>query len=286
MLKERAKLLSIDINVREYTGTPSRHVPGELQVLPCSLQKRVKPGEPEADNTTFVLSTLDRAIEGCLSGEFSAMTTGPVNKAIINEAGIKFSGHTEYIAERCDHAFPVMMLASPTLRVILVTTHIPLASVSGEITADHLKHVISTSHNDLINRFNIANPRLLVCGINPHAGEQGYLGHEEQNIVIPVISKLKKNGLNIHGPVAADTAFTTSSLQNADAVICMYHDQGLPVLKSQGFGEIVNITLGLPIIRTSVDHGTALDIAGTGNASDTSLMAAVEYALKLSGTND
>ena len=282
MLKERAKLLSLDIAIREYSGTAARHEAGEIQVIPCSLQSQVSPGNPSPDNAGFVLNTLDRAIDGCLSGEFSAMTTGPVNKAVINEAGIQFSGHTEYIAARCDRAFPVMMLASPALRVVLVTTHIPLASVSGHITADHLNRVISITHHDLIKRFNIASPRLLVCGINPHAGEQGYLGNEEQVIVEPVIRGLQEDGLNIRGPVAADTAFTPSSLQDTDAVICMYHDQGLPVLKSKGFGEIVNITLGLPIIRTSVDHGTALDIAGTGKASDTSLMAAVEYALKLS----
>ncbi len=249
------------------------------------MQKKVSPGKPEVENASYVLSTLDRAIDGCLSGEFSAMTTGPVNKAIINQSGIEFMGHTEYIAKRCGNAFPVMMLASPKLRVILVTTHIPLSEVPGSITAERLIRVLSLAHQDLIERFKITQPRLLLCGINPHAGEHGYLGDEEQDIVSPVVRELAKSGMDILGPVAADTAFTSSSLRDIDAVVCMYHDQGLPVLKSQGFGDIVNITLGLPIIRTSVDHGTALDIAGTGKASDSSLMAAVEYAVHLAGSN-
>jgi 4-hydroxythreonine-4-phosphate dehydrogenase len=286
MLQERAKLLSIDITFKEYNKTVKKHIPGEINILPYAMQNQVRPGNPDSENAGYVLSTLDRAVDGCLSGEFAAMTTGPVNKAVINQAGIEFSGHTEYIAERCNHAFPVMMLASPKMKVILVTTHIPLASVAISITADRLKHVLSIVHHDLVKRFNIASPRLLLCGLNPHAGEEGYLGHEEQTIVNPIIDEFNKKGLNIRGPVAADTAFTPSSLQDTDAVICMYHDQGLPVLKSQGFGEIVNITLGLPIVRTSVDHGTALELAATGKASDSSLMAAVDYALKLSGTDN
>ena len=209
------------------------------------------------------------------------MVTGPVNKAVINQAGFSFTGHTEYIAHQCDDAFPVMMLMNNSIRVALVTTHLPLSMVSESITPDLIETVIRTIHQDMITKFRIKSPKLLVCGLNPHAGEQGYLGHEDQEFIEPVISRLKQQGIDLTGPVSADTAFTSASLKNTDVVVCMFHDQGLPVLKSSGFGNIVNVTLGLPIIRTSVDHGTANDLAGTGKADGSSLRAAVDFAAKL-----
>ncbi len=212
------------------------------------------------------------------------MVTGPVHKAVINQAGYAFRGHTEYIAGRCGDVFPVMMLMNQTLRVALVTTHIPLSLVPETVTPDLLESVIRTVHADLVTRFAITSPRLLVCGLNPHAGEQGYLGREEIDHIEPVINSLRQQGLLITGPVPADTAFTPDSLKNTDVVISMFHDQGLPVLKSLGFGETVNITLGLPIIRTSVDHGTAFELAGTGKAKDSSLLAAINCAASLAAT--
>jgi 4-hydroxythreonine-4-phosphate dehydrogenase len=210
------------------------------------------------------------------------MVTGPVHKAAINRAGHPFTGHTEYIAERCGHRLPVMMLMNRHLRVALVTTHLPLSAVPGAITRERVEKVITIVHQDLTGRFGISSPRILVCGLNPHAGEQGHLGREDQEHIEPAISRLRKQGLAVTGPVPADTAFTAESLQGVDAVISMYHDQGLPVLKSQGFGEIVNVTLGLPVIRTSVDHGTAFDLAGTGKAKADSLLAAMTCAVELS----
>jgi len=208
------------------------------------------------------------------------MVTAPVHKGIINDAGIAFSGHTEYIAE-ITGGHPVMMLATPGLRVALVTTHLPLAEVSRAITHNRLRTVIRILAQDLQSRFNLVNPKILVCGLNPHAGENGHLGHEEQTIIIPVLEGLRQQGLNLEGPLPADTLFTPKYLETADAVLAMYHDQGLPVLKHMGFGKAVNITLGLPIIRTSVDHGTALDLAGTGKADMGSLLYAVQTALAM-----
>jgi len=228
-----------------------------------------------------VLECLDHAIKGCLSSEYAGMVTGPVNKAVINQAGYSFTGHTEYIAKQCNDAFPVMMLMNNSMRVALVTTHLPLRRVPESITPDLVETVIRTIHQDMVNKFRINSPKIMVCGLNPHAGEQGYLGHEEQEVIEPVLSRLKQHGMMITGPVSADTAFTSASLKNTDVVVCMFHDQGLPVLKSSGFGNIVNITLGLPIIRTSVDHGTANDLAGTGKADSSSLRAAVDFAAKL-----
>ena len=249
-----------------------------MTVLPQKLAESVTPGILNCNHAKYILSVLDRAIDGCLSNEFSALVTGPVNKANINKAGTRFTGHTEYIAERCNIKNPVMMLMNESFRIALVTTHLPLSEVSNAIKPEILEKVLSIVHDDLISKFNISVPRLLICGLNPHAGEQGYLGKEEIEIIGPVVNKLVNSGLHITGPVPADTAFTPSSLKDYDAVICMYHDQGLPVLKSHGFGEIVNVTLGLPIIRTSVDHGTALDIAGTGKANNSSILAAIRCA--------
>ena len=212
------------------------------------------------------------------------MVTGPVHKAIINQAGYPFTGHTEYIAERCGNVFPVMMLMNQALRVALVTTHIPLAMVPQTITAELVEKVTMIVHNDMKTRFAKNSPRILVCGLNPHAGEQGYLGHEEIECIEPVMNKLRQQGLQITGPVPADTAFTADSLLKTDVIISMFHDQGLPVLKALGFGETVNITLGLPIIRTSVDHGTAFELAGTGKAKDSSLLAAIRCAASLAAS--
>jgi 4-hydroxythreonine-4-phosphate dehydrogenase len=288
LLLQRARELSIQFQLLEYSPgcTTGSQVKGQLSVLPVSLQKSVIPGRPDSGNTPYLINTLNRAIDGCLAGEFSAMVTGPVNKAVINGGGIRFSGHTEYIAERCNNAFPVMMLMNDSLRVALATTHLPLADVPRAITEELLEKVILTTHKDLSDRFQIVRPRILVCGLNPHAGEQGYLGSEEIEIHQPVIKKLVAQGLDITGPVPADTAFTPAALKDKDAVICMYHDQGLPVLKSLGFGEIVNITLGLPIIRTSVDHGTAFDLAATGKAQNGSLLAAINCAAELAARSE
>ncbi|MGK0297826.1 MAG: 4-hydroxythreonine-4-phosphate dehydrogenase [Gammaproteobacteria bacterium] len=288
MLLKRASELSINIRLNEYDRNkiPAFNESGLITILPIKLANQVSPGTPDCSNAKYILDTLDRAIDGCLSNEFSAMVTGPVNKAIINQAGFKFIGHTEYIAEKCNHVFPVMMLMNQSLRVALVTTHIPLSEVSNKISRDLVEQVILIVHRDLISKFRISSPRILICGLNPHAGEQGYLGNEEIDILQPVISKLQQRGLVLVGPVAADTAFTPESLKQKDAVICMYHDQGLPVLKAQGFGEIVNLTLGLPIVRTSVDHGTALELAGKGIANDKSLIAAINCAISLSTSID
>jgi 4-hydroxythreonine-4-phosphate dehydrogenase len=239
----------------------------------------VQAGQLNAENARYVLQLLDIAADGCLRGNFDAMVTAPVQKSIINDAGIAFSGHTEYLAERTGAALPVMMLASSSLRVALATTHLPLTAVSAAITPTLLEHVLRILDNDLRQRFHLPAPRIMVCGLNPHAGEGGHLGREEIEVISPVISTLRAQGMQLTGPVPADTAFTPHQLEKADAVLAMYHDQGLPVLKYAGFGNAVNITLGLPIVRTSVDHGTALPLAGTGQADAGSLIAAVEMAI-------
>jgi len=227
------------------------------------------------------LDTLRTAVAGCMDGTFAALVTGPVHKGIINDAGITFSGHTEFLAQLTRAPHPVMMLATPGLRVALVTTHLPLHAVSAAVTAPRLESTLRVLHHDLATRFGIKAPRILVCGLNPHAGEGGHLGREEIEVIEPVLEKLRSAGMLLRGPLPADTLFLPGNLEQADAVVAMYHDQGLPVLKHMGFGQAVNITLGLPIIRTSVDHGTALDLAGTGRASSASLEAALHAALKL-----
>jgi 4-hydroxythreonine-4-phosphate dehydrogenase len=226
----------------------------------------------------YVLETLDRAIDGCLQGTFAALVTGPVHKAIINDAGIAFSGHTEYLAEATHTLDVVMMLATDELRVALVTTHVPLSEISALITPDRLRRVVRVLHAGLQTRFGIARPHIKVCGLNPHAGEGGHLGHEEVDTLIPVLQQLRTEGLDLDGPVPADTVFTPANIARSDAILAMYHDQGLPVLKHTGFGRAVNITLGLPIIRTSVDHGTALALAGTGHVDTGSLQQALKIA--------
>jgi 4-hydroxythreonine-4-phosphate dehydrogenase len=265
------------------------HHPGTLQIINETLVAPVEPGKLNKANARYVLNTLDQAIDGCLSGLFDAMITGPIHKGIINEAKITtdtiFTGHTEYIAERTSCDLPVMMLATAGLRVALVTTHLPLSCVSENITTERLTKVVEILHQELVNRFDIESPEILVCGLNPHAGEDGHLGREEIDTIIPVLNKLRERGWNLHGPLPADTLFVPEKLKQSDAVLAMYHDQGLPVLKHMGFGQAINITLGLPIIRTSVDHGVALDLAGTGKAKLGSLLLAVETAAELAGKN-
>jgi len=283
LLEQRAKQLHLPLRIRLYDqNMPAvSSAAGELCVLPISLAHSAQAGILNKANSGYVLALLDRATQGCISGEFSAMVTAPVHKGIINEAGMPFTGHTEYIAN-ITQGHPVMMLATEGLRVALVTTHLPLSEVSEAITPDTLESVIRILHHDLITRFGISQPTILVCGLNPHAGENGYLGREEIDVIDPILEKLRAEGMNLQGALPADSLFTPKYLNDADAVLAMYHDQGLPVLKYKGFGNAVNITLGLPIIRTSVDHGTALDIAGSGRSDIGSLQYAVKTALTMS----
>lgn len=283
MLQDRAACLKLDIDLRTFNpdSPPHQHISGTLTVQALQVSAPVIPGQLNIANADYVLECIKSATSGCLSGEYQAMVTGPVNKAIINQAGHNFSGHTEFIAELCNTGFPVMLLANKIMRIALVTTHLPLAKVSEHITSDRLEKIITISASEMTRRFGISHPRLLVCGLNPHAGEQGHLGNEEIEIITPVLNKLRESGYLLTGPVPADTAFTPEALTDVDLVIAMYHDQGLPVLKSHGFGDTVNITLGLPIIRTSVDHGTALDLVGTGRANSSSLSCAIHQAIIL-----
>jgi 4-hydroxythreonine-4-phosphate dehydrogenase len=241
----------------------------------------VRAGQLDPANAAYVLETLTRAVELCEGQNVAALVTGPVHKGVINDAGIEFTGHTEFLAQRTGAATPVMMLAAGRLRVALATTHVPLRDVAAVITEERLKAVVRVLARDLSLRFGLRRPRILVCGLNPHSGEQGHLGREEIDVIEPAMSELRAEGIDLTGPLPADTLFTPRYLRRADAVLAMYHDQGLPVLKYAGFGEAVNITLGLPIIRTSVDHGTALDLAGTGRADAGSLRAAIGMAARL-----
>lgn len=260
---------------------PSLHLPGKLKVIPVMVKQPVQIGKLNTANAPYVIETLRQACQGCMNGDFDALVTAPVHKGVINEAGIKFSGHTEFFAEQTKTKNVVMMLTSPGLRVALATTHLPLTQVSSAITPQSLETTIRILHHDLQEKLDIFDPQILVCGLNPHAGEDGHLGREDIDIIQPVLEKLRHEGMNLVGPAPADTAFTPSSLLNAHVVLCMYHDQGLPVLKHRCFGGAVNITLGLPIIRTSVDHGTALELAGTGQALSDSLHCAVDAALEM-----
>ena len=283
LLKQRAKQLNLAINITLFNSQAAvtQHTAGTLSVLPCHLNKSAECGKLNKDNSHYVVQTIEMATRGCLSGLFSAMLTGPVHKGIINEAGIAFTGHTEYIAA-ITGGHPVMMLATEGLRVALVTTHLPLTEVSKAITPETLSSVIHLLDTDLRQHFGLQQPQILVCGLNPHAGEGGHLGREEIEIIEPVLEQCRRQGINLQGPLPADTVFTEKYLSNADAVLAMYHDQGLPVLKYKGFGKAVNITLGLPIIRTSVDHGTALDLAGTGKADVGSMVYALQTAIQMS----
>lgn len=283
LITERASALgvSIKLNVYDPGKQATLHRPGHLDIIPLKTVNKVVQGKPDINNAMYILESIKKATRYCLDREFDAMVTAPVNKAVINEAGALFSGHTEFIADLCEVDLPVMMLMNNHLRIALVTTHIPLSRVGSVISKDLIINVAEIVHDELKHNVLSRAPHLMVTGLNPHAGESGHLGHEETEIITPAIEFLRENGLCIHGPVPADTAFTESSLSDIDAVICMYHDQGLPVLKSQSFGEIVNLTLGLPIIRTSVDHGTALELAGTGMAKTDSMHAAITCAISL-----
>lgn len=284
LLAQRAAELGLAIQLQTLSrpvSTSELTLPqaGHLMVIPVPLSQPVTCGQLNPANATYVLDTLKQACQACMTKHFDALVTGPVHKGVINEAGIPFTGHTEFLAQQTGVKQVVMMLATSNLRVALVTTHLPLAEVSAAITPARLETVIRILHHDLKQKFHINAPHILVCGLNPHAGEGGHLGQEEILTIIPVLKQLRKEGMRFTGPVSADTAFTKTTLTGVDVVLTMYHDQGLPVLKQQGFGEAVNITLGLPIIRTSVDHGTALELAGTGRASSHSLYCAVQMAM-------
>jgi 4-hydroxythreonine-4-phosphate dehydrogenase len=287
LLEQRASDLRLPLRLVEIDGgLPAEPAPaGSLYVLPQALAAPTRTGIPDPANAPHVLAMLRRAADGCRRGDFAAMVTAPVHKGVINDAGIPFTGHTEFLAEQVG-GDPVMLLACPGLRVALATTHLPLRDVAAALTRERLERVTRILHHDLRSRFGIAEPRILVCGLNPHAGEGGHLGHEEQEVIAPVLQRLRAQGMQLEGPLPADTLFNATRLEGADAVLAMYHDQGLPVLKFKGFGRAVNITLGLPIIRTSVDHGTALDLAGTGRIDPGSMLAAIEQAAALARSGD
>ncbi|MDO8294599.1 MAG: 4-hydroxythreonine-4-phosphate dehydrogenase PdxA [Gallionella sp.] len=289
LLQQRAAQLGIDLRLDDYAVAGKRmgmhpsplSLPPSLPIVHIPLAAPCHAGVPNAANSEYVLATLRRAVQGCQAGEFSGMVTAPVHKGIINDAGIPFTGHTEFLAGQTHTDLVVMMLVGGGMRVALATTHLPLKDVPAAITAPLLENVLRIIRRDLQCRFGIAQPRILVAGLNPHAGEGGYLGREEIEVMIPVLDKLRAEGFNVSAPLPADTLFTPQKLAQCDCVLAMYHDQGLPVLKHASFGQGVNITLGLPIIRTSVDHGTALDLAGTGKADSGSLLEAIRVAVQM-----
>ena len=284
LLKRRAERLGLHVTVTAVTDSSAVRTPcaaGELLVRKIELAHISEPGHADVRNAPALLASLDEAIDGCMKDRYSALVTGPLNKAVINDAGIAFTGHTEYLAARCGAPHPVMMLAGAGLRVALVTTHLALRAVSDAISPALLERTIRILHTDLERRFDIKAPRIVVLGLNPHAGESGHLGREETDVIIPVLQRLRAEGMTLTGPLPADTAFNPGILCAADVVLAMYHDQGLPVLKHASFGQGVNITLGLPFIRTSVDHGTAYDLAGTGNADPQSLLEAMTVAAQM-----
>lgn len=284
LLQQRATALNLPLQCQEvdFSAAAQSHVVGTLKCLTVPLNCPAEAGMLNSDNARYVLSTLEKATDVCLNKQCQGLVTGPVQKSIINDAGIAFSGHTEFLAQRCAVKKVVMMLATESLRVALVTTHLPLSAVPTAITHDNLAEVIEILHQSLQQQFGIARPRIVVLGLNPHAGEGGHMGREEIDTIIPCLDRLRSRGWQLSGPLPADTAFTPKYLDNCDAVLAMYHDQGLPVLKYQGFGQAVNITLGLPLIRTSVDHGTALDLAGKGIADTGSFKAALTTAIAMS----
>lgn len=283
VLAERARLMGKDVKLVELgedDETPP-HTYGRLAVQSLPLAAAVRPGRLDTLNSRHVLALLDAALSGCMNGKFNAMVTGPLHKGVINDAGMPFTGHTEYLAEKSGTRKVVMMLVGGGLRVALATTHLPLRDVAAAITPDSLEQVLVVLHAELQEKFGIARPRIAVCGLNPHAGESGHLGREEIEVIEPVLKRLREGGMDLAGPLPADTLFAQLVKHPADAVLAMYHDQGLPVLKYASFGEGVNVTLGLPFIRTSVDHGTALELAGSGNIESGSLRAAMELAIEL-----
>ena len=280
LLQQRATTLGVQAKLRDWQPERSPQA-GTLEVIHAPLTVPSLPGRLDATNSRYVLGLLDRALGGCQRGEFAAMVTAPVHKGIINDAGIPFTGHTEYLAEKTGTPQVVMMLAGGGLRVALATTHLALKDVPAAITPASLEQTLRILHRDMGRKYGIENPRILVAGLNPHAGEGGYLGHEEIDVIIPVLDRLRAEGLQLIGPLPADTMFTPPLLARGDCVLAMYHDQGLTALKYASFGQGINVTLGLPIIRTSVDHGTALELAGTGKADPGSLFVAVEQAIEM-----
>jgi len=285
LLEERSHTLRSAVSLRAYDPAPSAartvHVPGELAVAHLPLAAASVAGRPDPANARYVLALLERAVEGTLAGEFDALVTAPVHKGVINDAGIAFTGHTEYLQRRTGSARAVMMLTSGALRVALATTHLPLRAVSEAVTGDLLSEVVAILAHELTTRFAVPSPRIAVCGLNPHAGEGGHLGDEEVRVIGPAVARMRAAGIRAEGPLPADTVFVPQVLARFDAVLAMYHDQGLPVVKHDGFERAVNVTLGLPLIRTSPDHGTALELAGTGGANPASLLAAVQLASTL-----
>ncbi|MCE2570563.1 4-hydroxythreonine-4-phosphate dehydrogenase PdxA [Motilimonas eburnea] len=283
LLEQRAKQLNIQVCFNEYdpNQAPKAQAKGTLTVAAINLAEPAVAGQLNEANGRYVLDTLSYACQGNLSGEFAAVVTGPVHKGIINQAGVSFSGHTEFFAQESNTADVVMLLATTGLRVALVTTHIPLAYVAKAITPERLTNIIEILNSELKAKFAIAKPRIYVCGLNPHAGEGGHLGREEIEVITPTLDTLRDQGIDLVGPLPADTLFQPKYLDDADAVLTMYHDQGLPVLKYKGFGNSVNITLGLPFIRTSVDHGTAIELAGTGQADPGSMLTALNQAIEM-----
>lgn len=281
MLSARADQLGRQVRFCDYEPGQETE-PATLTVLTQSIPNRATCGKPDPGNAQSLLDGLQRAVEGCRNGEFSALVTAPLQKSSIIEAGIEFTGHTEFLAGITDTPVPVMLLAGNDLRVALASTHMPLRDVADYLTAERLRSVITVLHADLRAKFGIAKPRIKVCGLNPHAGESGHLGTEDRDVIAPVIGRFQSEGMDIHGPLPADTVFAPVA-GSADAILAMYHDQGLPIVKHAAFGSVVNVTLGLPIIRTSVDHGTALDLAGSGKAAPGSLLSAIEMAASLAG---
>lgn len=285
LLRERAEHLSSPLQIHEYQRNgPVAQRAGQLTVDTISLREPCVAGELTTGNATYVLATLDRAITGATSGEFAGLVTGPVQKSIINDAGVAFSGHTEYLAEATKTSHVVMLLATPHMRVALATTHLPLAAVPAAINVEDLTATLRVLNNEISTLYGIACPQIAVLGLNPHAGEGGHLGREETDVIEPVLTTLRAEGMHLSGPLPADTAFNQNLLRTTDVILAMYHDQGLPVLKYSGFGEAVNITLGLPFVRTSVDHGTALDLAGSGKADSSSFKYAITVAADLAAT--
>ena len=287
IMVDRAKLLGLKIKLHEFDPDqpPQGCKPGELYYIGTPSNADVVPGQLDSLNAIYVLNTLRLAIDGAMTGIFDGIVTAPVHKGIINDAGFAFTGHTEFLQTRCDVQQVVMMLATQGLRVALATTHLPLTDVPKAITKERLHSVIDILLADMKTFFGNPSPTILIAGLNPHAGENGHMGREEIDTIEPVLAHYQEQGINLVGPLPADTLFTEHHLEHADAVLAMYHDQGLPVLKYKGFGQAVNITLGLPIVRTSVDHGTALDLAGTGNADAGSLQTAIQYAADMAQHN-
>ncbi len=286
LMTQRAQQINqpISLSVCDLKQAPEVHQPGKLKIIPVMLNMEAQPGKLNPANSWYVIRSLETAVTLCESGDAHAMVTGPVNKLVINKTGVPFTGHTEFLAKRCNVTHTVMMFVTEQMKVALATTHVPIAKLSSAITKKNLRSTITVLSDELKKRFQLAAPKIFVCGLNPHAGEGGYLGSEEIDIITPLLDEMRAQGFNLIGPLPADTLFTPKYLQQADAVLAMYHDQALPIVKYASFGHAVNITLGLPFIRTSVDHGTAIDIAGKGAADAGSMAAAINLAIKLSST--